>query len=537
MEKSLILLDCTLRDGGYYNNWDFSPELINDYLHSMSALGADYVEIGFRSFDHNGFKGGCAYSTDSFVRNLDVPKGLKLGVMVNSSDLLKYTNGVIPALSKLFKPASESSVTLVRIACHMHEAAMTFPCIKWLKEQGYVVGINLMQIADRSNDEVELVGQLAQEHNPDVLYFADSMGSMDNAQTTRIIKALRKSWKGDLGIHTHDNMGKALSNSLCAIDEGVTWIDSTVTGMGRGPGNVQTEYLAIELTERRKVFSNITPLLTVINKHFNPLKAKYNWGSNPYYYLAGKYGIHPTYIQEMISDSRYSNEDLLVVIEHLRQSGGKKFNVQTLETGRNFYNEDPHGTWSPAEQFSGREILLVAHGLGATQHRQAIEDYITIAKPIVIALNAQTTLKEELINFRAACHPVRLMTDYTIHLALPQPLITPASMLPETVLTLLQGKKLLDFGLKVQGDVFTFAEKHCVLPTSIVLAYALAIAASGKTPRVLMAGFDGYAADDSRGIEVEKLLTDYQKTIGVPPLLAITPTRYKLATTSVYCLI
>ncbi|MFM9160977.1 MAG: hypothetical protein ACKOPK_24425 [Dolichospermum sp.] len=79
------LIDCTLRDGGYYNVWDFNTQLIKEYLQAMSAISVDYVELGFRSFDSNGFKGGCAYTTDNFISQFDIPDNLKIGVMVNAS--------------------------------------------------------------------------------------------------------------------------------------------------------------------------------------------------------------------------------------------------------------------------------------------------------------------------------------------------------------------------------------------------------------------------------------------------------------------
>jgi len=117
-DSSIILLDCTLRDGGYYNSWDFSTELINDYLQVMSSISTNYVELGFRMFDADDFKGGCAYTTDQFINHLDVPDGLNIGVMVDASAIESYKEGRDQALSKLFKKASESPLSLVRIACH-----------------------------------------------------------------------------------------------------------------------------------------------------------------------------------------------------------------------------------------------------------------------------------------------------------------------------------------------------------------------------------------------------------------------------------
>lgn len=84
----MIFLDCTLRDGGYYNSWDFPESLVNEYLHAMQAAGIDYVELGLRSLINNGFKGAYAYTKDDFVRSLDIPDGLKLGVMLNAAELV-----------------------------------------------------------------------------------------------------------------------------------------------------------------------------------------------------------------------------------------------------------------------------------------------------------------------------------------------------------------------------------------------------------------------------------------------------------------
>lgn len=533
----VLLLDCTLRDGGYYNHWDFPPALIADYLAAMAAISVDYVEIGFRSLDRRGFKGGAAYSTDSWIRGLPIPAGLRIGVMVNAAELLGHAEGMLPALRELFAPAAESPVSLVRIACHVHEYEAVLPGCAWLKQQGYTVGLNLMQLVELDTAGIEAVGRRCAGEAPDVLYFADSLGSMDPPQTAAVVQALRRHWRGAIGIHAHDNMTQALANALRSVDEGATWIDSTVSGMGRGPGNVKTEYLAIALEGRRNGPCNVTPLLSLVKKHFAPLQAAYGWGSNPYYYLAGQYRIHPTYIQEMLSDSRYDETDILAVIDHFRIDGARNYSAGSLESARHFYSGEARGSWHPAQALAGREVLILGAGPGLTAHRQAIEHYIRSAEPYVIALNTQATvIAPELIDARAACHPIRLLADCGQHMHLPQPLITPASMLPPDVLQALAGKPLLDYGLGVAERTFSFAPDHCILPTSLVVAYAMAAATSGKATRILLAGFDGYGADDPRTDEMDNLLNDYRQAAGALPLLSITPTRYKLAVTSVYAL-
>lgn len=529
------LLDCTLRDGGYYNAWDFDQDLIEDYLRAMAAIAADYVELGFRGFPGETFKGGCAFTTDSFIRDLSIPDGLKIGVMVNASDIVNHSDGVIGALSTLFASAADSPVSLVRIPCHFYEFEATLEGCRWLKEQGYKVGINLMQIADRSLDDVERLARLASQYLLDVLYFADSMGSMTPEQTSQIIAALRRGWSGELGIHTHNNMGRALANCMQAVADGVTWIDGTVTGMGRGAGNVQTEYLAVELADLQPAQPrNITLLMGLIRKYFGPMQQEYGWGTNTYYYLAGKHGIHPTYIQLMLRDSRFNDEDVLAAIDHLKSSDSKKFNLNTLEASRHFYVGEPMGTWAPSSMLAGREVLVLGTGPGVARHRTALERYIRHYQPVVIALNTQTNVAPELIDLRAACHPVRLLADCEEHRQLSQPLVTPASMLPDDVHKALAGKKLLDFGLVVEPGCFEFGETYCVLPTAMVVAYVFAIATSGQSSNILLAGFDGYGAGDPRNHEMDDLLERYSWEPQAISLKALTPTKYKVAQTSVY---
>lgn len=528
------LLDCTLRDGGYYNAWNFSHPLILAYLEAMRAAGVDAVELGFRSLNNKGFKGACAFTSDDFLRTLPLPEGLQIGVMVNASELVGERSQTDVLASLFPENARQSPVDLVRIACHVHEFERALPAAHWLKERGFVVGFNLMQMADRPEAEVVALAREAARYPLDVLYFADSMGSMDPAHCARLIQWLRRGWPGELGIHTHDNMGLALQNSLRALEEGVSWADATVTGMGRGPGNARTEELALEVAQQRGAAINMVPLMRLLHQHFKPLQNHYGWGTNPYYYLAGKYGIHPTYIQEMLGDSRYDEEDVLAVIDHLRVEGGKKFSLNTLDAARHFYRGQARGGWRPSELMQGRQLLLLGSGPGVGEHRQALEQYIRRHQPLVMALNTQSGVASELIDLRVACHPVRLLADCEAHTQLPQPLITPASMLPEDVQASLAGKELYDYGLQVAADSFAFEASHCTLPTSMVIAYALAVATSGEVSGILMAGFDGYSADDPRNREMDHLLEAYQQHPQARPLTAVTPSRFRLEQISIY---
>lgn len=534
--SSVIMLDCTLRDGGYYNAWDFEPDLINAYLKAMAALPVDVIEIGFRYMPgmSGRFLGGCAYSSDDFIRSFDVRNGLKIAVMVNGGDLIKHPPGVKAAVDQLFQPAEQSPVGLVRIACHVDKLEETMPAVIRLKELGYRTTVNLMQIAALSKDEIERLAKLASGYPIDILYFADSLGSMEQDDVNTTVDALRTHWKGELGFHAHNNMELALANSIRAFDKGVTYIDSTVLGMGRGPGNTRTEYLAIELESRLGNKMNYVPLLNLINRYFKPMQQQFGWGANPFYYLAGKYGIHPSYVQEMVSNNRYDEEDILAVLDHLKTVGGNHYNTETLEAARHFYSDTARGNWDPRELVQGKTVLILGSGPGAAMHKAALESYIKRTRPLVIALNKQTPVEQGLIDVRAACHPVRLLADCDDYMEFPQPLIVPASMLHERVRDLFKGKTLLDYGIAVKERTFEFHLKYGVVPCSLVLAYVLTLVNSGEAKRVLLAGFDGYALEDPRTHEVNEVFDAYFATEHSIPVVAVTPTKYRIKHMSVY---
>ena len=534
---NIKILDCTLRDGGYYNNWDFSNSLINNYLKAMAAAGVDCVELGFRSLYKTSFKGPCAYTKDDFLQNLIIPKKLKVAVMVNASELINYkTKDPIKNIKSLFKNKKESKVSLIRIATHHHEISKILVVIKYLKKLGYKVALNIMQIADRTDEEIQFISKTVSNTPLDILYFADSMGSLELKKISKIITIIKTNWKKSLGIHTHDNMSRAAINTNVAINNGVDWIDGTVTGMGRGPGNAKTEYLIIEYEKDLNKKVNLIPLLELIEKYFYPLMLKYKWGTNPFYFLAGIHGIHPTFIQTMLGNNRFSNSDILSSISHLKNSGGKKYNKDLLNPNNKIYIGKTSGKWFPKKNIYKKEVLILGSGPGIKDYKKAIENYIIKNKPYVIGLNTQKSINEKLINIRATCNALSLISDRKKFKKIKQPLVLPLSRLSNEIKDFLKSNKLLDFGLQIKTKKFEFKSNYAILPNPLVASYALAIATSGKARRILLAGFDGYPSDDPRKVEMDEMISLYQKFSSKVEILSITPTKYKVDSVSIYAL-
>ena len=197
--------------------------------------------------------------------------------MVNAFEIISNPLGITKTTNLLFKNKKKSKIEFVRLAAHFKEFGAASKICKILQAKGYFGRYHLMQISEQNKENIIFVAKKAQEIKPDILSnFADSLGSMKAPDIIGVIKLFKKYWKGSLGIHTHDNLEEALSNSLIAINNGVDWVDSTVTGMGRGPGNTKTEYLLMEVQNQMKIKVNIIHLAKLINKHFDPMKKVYN---------------------------------------------------------------------------------------------------------------------------------------------------------------------------------------------------------------------------------------------------------------------
>lgn len=534
--KKINLLDCTLRDGGYYNNWDFSNQLVNKYLKTIAQSKIKFAEIGFRSFKKDNFKGPNWYTTDSYIENLVIPKKINLGVMVNAFEIISHPKGLREAVNILFKDKKKSKLKFVRLACHFNEIDNTSKICNLLQKKGYLVGINLMQISEISKKNIIYVANKCNKIKPDILYFADSLGKLRISNVKEIVKIFKEIWKGPLGIHAHDNLEMALSNTIGALTCGVNWLDSTMLGMGRGPGNAKTEFLVLELNSYfKKDIFNVLPIIDLVNKQFINLKNIYKWGTNSYYFMAGINGIHPTYVQEMMS-IKLSELETTEAINQLKQRGGNKFDINLVRSEFQKPINLVKGNWKPETKFKNKDVLLVSSGPTVKEYQKEIEKYIVKKKPKVIALNTFVSINKKLIDFYLACNPLRIIADANLYSKIKSPLILPKSLLSSDLEKKFSKIKLLNFGIGLKNNQYDFKKESAIIPKLYNVAYALSIATSGKASRILLAGFDGYDQKDNRNKIINEIFYAYKENKSSKPITSITPTKYNFSTISIYAL-
>ena len=445
--------------------------------------------------------------------------------MINAADFVNSKN-IISLAKKNFKPKKNSLISLVRIACHHNEVEKVLPLVGWLKKNGYKVGINIMQIPELSLKNIkDVVSLIKKVKVVDILYFADSLGSLDAKKTNKIIKNIRLFWKGPMGIHTHDNMGKALENSIAATKNSIEWIDSTVTGMGRGPGNTKTEYAILEFQNKKPNNEKLVSLLKLIENYFEPLKQKYKWGSNPFYF-AGLHSIHPSFVQEMLATNSFDTEDIYSNLNYLSTVGGKKYSKELISLGKNFYRAINKGA-ATKKVIKNKDILILGPGKSIKDNRNLIIKFIKKYKPIVLVLNANDLIPKKYVYAHIVCHPLRLLSDIRKYEKLNQNLITPYSSFSKNIRSKINAKNILNFGLQVKNKKFKF-EKYVVLPNSLAISYALGISTSGDAKNIYLAGLDGYSDSSPKKFEIDDLFQNYKLEDNSKNIISLTKTNYKL---------
>lgn len=530
------ILDCTLRDGGYYNDWNFSNDLVSRYLSSMAHSGVSHVELGLRTPSKANFFGPYAFCSENFLKSLPLEQSNQYGVMINAKEYIVDGQSDVQLIEQMFTDCSQSSVSFVRIASHAHEITKIQPAAKKLSDLGYEVVVNIMQIATLDEQTIaNCLKDLGQWGFIKTVYFADSLGSMDTNDIDRIINLIKKDWSGEIGIHAHNNKNQALQNTIYSATHGVSWLDCTVTGMGRGAGNCPTEYLVMELSKKENFDLKPEALFGLVLDNFGKLKAKHGWGPNLLYYLSADYEIHPTYTQKLLSQDNVQPDQLILAMERLKESDTKAFRASTYSDLFSLEAFTSEGTWSPESELAGREVLILGSGPQLADYSDAVLSYIKANKPIVLNLNVKSEVPAEYIDYYVACNPTRIITNLIDYKGLAKPLIAPEEAIKNVDATQASELSIKNFGLKINSE-YQVENNHCLLKDPLAYPYALSVCVAGKASNVLLAGFDGYPESDYRYELMSEVNDNFVSKLKLD-ISCVTPSNFRLPKKSIFSMV
>ncbi|MBN2617517.1 MAG: aldolase catalytic domain-containing protein [Spirochaetales bacterium] len=306
------VLDCTIRDGGLVNNFHFTHEFVKAAYNTAIISGVDYFEIGkivSPTLMSTKEFGPWNFCNESDLRKIvdNKQSKMKIAVMADIGRTLKEE----------ILPKKESVIDLIRVACYIHQIDEAIEIVEDSHKKGYETSINLMAVSKISEEELDGFLSRVSKSNVDIIYIVDSFGTFHSREIRLLVNKYLTATKNNgkkLGIHAHNNQQLAYSNTIESMDLGVTFIDATIAGLGRGAGNCPLELLFGYLKNSDYY---IFPVLKFIREHITELKNQISWGYDIPYMLTGQFNQHPktaiSFNKEGKTDYTQLYDDLMVV--------------------------------------------------------------------------------------------------------------------------------------------------------------------------------------------------------------------------------
>lgn len=506
------ILDCTIRDGGYVNNWRFDKRFVREVYRALSKSGVDYIEIGYRGTEKYFNKeqyGSWRFSSEEdiseIIANID---GAKLALMADY--------GRIDAED--FCDAKNSAVELIRLAVNKNELKNAVKLLEKIKRRGYQVALNVMNFNNILQKEHAELIKMLKDTAIDYIYVVDSYGSLFPHQIKAFIDPLLGIKNIKIGFHPHNSLQMAFANTLEAVRCGVHIIDSTIYGIGRAAGNLPSEIIIAFLEKEKKDRYNSIPLLNIIDRCFVNLFNENRWGYQLPYMLSGMFECHPNYAKKLVESHEYTIEDIWKAMNYIKASAPSGFSEKVLKDlihdGVMFGlgnscpkepgNEDPtkspcklnddHPAVSYVNRHKNKDFLILANGPSLKEYKDRIGKFIAKYDPVVLGANYLGGLFEP--DYHAFCNKRRFVSY--IDTVAPGSKLLIGESIPDEMVKEYTDKEYeriqyidaLYHRFDIVNGIIT---TNCRTVAVLLLGVAIAMGAR----RVFAVGMDGYAQDRS----------------------------------------
>jgi len=499
--KTLEILDCTIRDGGYVNNWDFDVKLVRETYRALSKSGVDYVELGYHGtekyFDKNQyglFRFTSRETVDKICQGID---GAAISIMV---DFGKYDIADI-------KSYLGSAVKLIRVAFHKNKITEAIKDAEKIQGLGFKVSLNLMGYSSYNENEKQQLITLLNDTKIDYAYVADSYGSIIPDQIDKLFKPLIQKTNLRWGFHPHNNLQMAFANSLAAINSGATIVDGSVYGMGRGSGNLPTETLLSYLSISKPEIYNVSPVLNLIDRYYVKLHEKYGWGYNLPYMLSGIYGCHPSYAKDLIDRKEYDIEEIRKILEIVKAHNSIGFDKKLLESilkkgffrKKELLNDSVLQNSKPSNKEKvevsyrniqpGTDFLVLGGGPTLKKYQKQIREFILRYNPIILGANY---LADLFVPHYHAFSNRRRYIDYVDTVSEKSKLLI-SKYIPKDIIREYTNRSYEIIHYEDKGDVpfdidGGIISSNCRTVSLLLMGVAIVMGAK----RIFVAGLDGY---------------------------------------------
>lgn len=389
--SNIVLLDCTLRDGGYNNDWEFGKNTITSVFERIVSSEIDFLEVGFldqtRCFDPNRTIAPDTDSMGHIYGKLDRKHTRLVGMI----DFGKCD------LSNI-RPQSESCLDGIRVIFkkHLRVGAMAF-CNE-LKKKGYLVFAQLVSITSYSDEELLDLVRLVNDVKPFAVSIVDTYGLLHKSGLFHYYEMLDEHLDSTIaiGYHSHNNFQLGYANSIELINrhrgsERTLLCDGSLFGMGKGAGNAPIELLATFVNDTFGHRYDIGQLLEAIDSCISPLYSKYHWGYSLKAFIAASNDCHPNYVSFLLNKKTLSVKSVNAILKNLEGERKLLYDQATIEKlyvdyQKNACSDDR--VYPELENLvSGKSVLVLGPGASINNDKGRIRQLIERQKPFVLALN------------------------------------------------------------------------------------------------------------------------------------------------------
>ncbi|MBQ4646854.1 MAG: hypothetical protein IJB79_05865 [Candidatus Gastranaerophilales bacterium] len=318
---NIEVLDCTLRDGGYVNDWNFGYDNIQKIINNLILSKIQFIECGF--LKKNLFNRDFSLF-NSFEALNEFPNNSKLGLMLNFGE---FDEKELLELN----PYN----FFLRIAFKKEDFSGAMSLCEVLIKNGFKIFINPMNTISYNDIELLNLIEFANKIKPFVLTIVDTMGQMNKKETLLMFYLFDKNLNSDIaiGYHSHNALALSFSNVQCLLEQKSDRsliIDSTLFGMGRGAGNLSSELLIQYLNDNYEKDFDSIPILKSIQESINPIFDKSPWGYSIPYRIAALNSCHPNYAKLLI-EKKVDIEIIDKILKKIPEEKKASFDKKILE--------------------------------------------------------------------------------------------------------------------------------------------------------------------------------------------------------------
>lgn len=390
---NINVLDCTLRDGGYINNWMFKDSQIRNVLNSLGKSNIEIVEYGYLNDTKGTSSDSTLFDSIQTIEKLIANHNgeFQRVVMINFGD---YDAFQLPS-------KNATKIDGVRLAFHKKDLEDALIVSKHIISLGYKLFFQPMVTKNYKESEFINMIQKVNEIAPYSFYIVDSFGSMTLSEFQTYLNISDQNLDQNilLGYHSHNNMQLAFSNAInmsnAQLNRDII-IDASIYGIGRGAGNLNSELIADYLNTTLNKDYNTLPLLEIIDEFLNSLMKKNPWGFSPAQYLSASFNCHPNYATFLINKNTNHIVGVRKVLEKLPEEKKSSFDKQYIEDLYiEFLLEAKSEVKSNIDFPLNKKILLIASGKSVQEYLNLLTEKVSSSEYLVISLNHKSIFESD----------------------------------------------------------------------------------------------------------------------------------------------